>query len=537
MGAADCVDNAAGKEEWHVVLAHEFTRVGEDAAAILDRIDPKELPFVQMQVRLDWSQARRRIVGWDPAKRIVKTDCFGGRPRHSQYHWCDRSAVRFENVRTGFTEPGEWFCDDLAGKVLYRLRDGETAATLRAVAPARKLSKLLAMDGTHDIVFENLVFAYSDAPQAKGDDPAKHNQTWQGQSAGGYDAAVSVYRGRNVVFRKCRVEHSGNYGFRIGDGCQCVTLDRCETFDTGAGGVWLGADRIYPDIPNRSRRVIREMYPESCASNVVADCTFREGGRFQPEGTGVFVTHASDNVITHNLIDDFYYSGITVGYTWGYGGSPSQRNEISFNRISRLGQHELSDMGGIYTLATSFGTVVSNNVISEVFGYDTAAWGLYADEGSEGIVFENNVVSHTEFGGVNQHYGSGCVVRNNIVAYNDARGCLSTARREAMGVPSSLHVVGNIFYTHKGPLACSGATGVDGVWAHNVWWKEGGPAKDDFDLRSAEEFLASGRAYGDVVADPLFVDAKNGDFRLKPDSPALKLGFREWDFNQAGPRP
>ena len=524
--------NSSGKEEWRVAYAREYTRVREDAAAVLDHVDPKDLPFVQMQVRLDWSQARRRIVGWDSAKRLVKTECFGGRSRHEQYRWCDRSEIRFENVRAGFTDPGEWFCDDRAGKILYRLRPGETAATLRADAPVGKLSKLVLLDGAHDIVFENLTFAYADAPQAKGDDPKKHNQTWQSQSAGTYDASVSVYRGQNVIFRNCRVEHSGNYGFRVGDGCRGVRIERCETFDTGAGGVWLGADALYPDRAHRSRRIIREMYPESCASNVIADCTFREGGRFQPEGTAVFVTHASDNIVTHNLIEDFYYSGITVGYTWGYAGSPSQRNEISFNRISRIGQEELFDLAGIYTLATSYGTVISNNVISEVGGN-----GIYMDEGSEGILIENNLVTHIDECGAFMHFGAGCTFRNNIFAFNRKWGLAWASKREAIKVPSSIDFLCNVFYTEEAPLIGERTLGVSGVRVHNVWWNPKGTGQKDFDGHSAEWYLENGRSIGDVVADPLFVDAKNGDFRLKPDSPALKLGFKEWEASLAGPRP
>lgn len=525
--------NAAGV----VTYAKERTRLNEDAAAVLDAVAPDDLPYVQLQVRLDWTQARRRVVGWDRATREVLTEAFGGKPRDANNRWCERAALRFENVRAAFVEPGEWFYDAKAGKILYRLRPGETAATLRAVAPANRLSKLLTLDGTHDVRFEGFTFEYADAPQGGvADDPRKNNQTYRSQSAGTYDATVEARYAARVEFVRCRVARSGNYAFRLADGCRHVALRRCETWDTGAGGVWIGSAKMHFPGGKVCRRRVAPSEPAACAFNVVEDCRFRHGGRFNPEGTAVFVTHASDCRIEHNEIDDWYYSGITVGYTWGYSGSVAQRNVIAFNRISRLGQRELSDMGGIYTLATSFGTVVSNNVISEVFGYDTAAWGLYADEGSEGIVFENNVVSHTEFGGMNQHYGSGCVVRNNIIAYNDARGCLSVSRREAMGVPSNLHVTGNIFYTHKGPLICRGAMAVDGIWAHNVWWKEGGTGPEDFDGRSAEAYLASGRAYGDVVADPIFVDAKNGDFRLRPDSPALKLGFREWDTSLAGPR-
>ena len=40
-----------------------------------------------------------------------------------------------------------------------------------------------------------------------------------------------------------------------------------------------------------------------------------------------------------------------------------------------------------------------------------------------------------------------------------------------------------------------------------------------------------------VLADPLFVDPRHGDFRLRPGSPALALGFVPFDVSQCGPRP
>ena len=39
-----------------------------------------------------------------------------------------------------------------------------------------------------------------------------------------------------------------------------------------------------------------------------------------------------------------------------------------------------------------------------------------------------------------------------------------------------------------------------------------------------------------LAVDPLFVDPANGDFRLKPDSPALKLGFAPIDLSKIGLR-
>ncbi|HPS07836.1 MAG TPA: NosD domain-containing protein, partial [Kiritimatiellia bacterium] len=52
-----------------------------------------------------------------------------------------------------------------------------------------------------------------------------------------------------------------------------------------------------------------------------------------------------------------------------------------------------------------------------------------------------------------------------------------------------------------------------------------------------ESWQMAGADTHSVVADPLFVDAEHGDFTLKPDSPALKLGFEPIPFREIGPYP
>ena len=42
--------------------------------------------------------------------------------------------------------------------------------------------------------------------------------------------------------------------------------------------------------------------------------------------------------------------------------------------------------------------------------------------------------------------------------------------------------------------------------------------------------------YESVEADPLFVDPENGDYTLKPESPAFALGFKPFDWKSCGPR-
>jgi hypothetical protein len=66
------------------------------------------------------------------------------------------------------------------------------------------------------------------------------------------------------------------------------------------------------------------------------------------------------------------------------------------------------------------------------------------------------------------------------------------------------------------------------------------PGKPSTQLVTRREALAAGGAVAIglslPIADPLFVDPAGGDFSLKPDSPAIKLGFKPIDINTAGPR-
>ena len=78
---------------------------------------------------------------------------------------------------------------------------------------------------------------------------------------------------------------------------------------------------------------------------------------------------------------------------------------------------------------------------------------------------------------------------------------------------------------------------------YNLFYCPTGPLQADFHaektMRTFEEWkqLYNNRYdQHSVVADPLFVDPENHDYTLRPESPALKLGFEPIDVAAIGLR-
>lgn len=521
------------------VSFRETVALTNAAAAALAAVPADELQYAQMCVVHKWSFARRVLRGVSKTADGIVVETTSPRGQTGWQKWNERETlVHFENARSAFDAPGEWFYDAKAGRVLYRPRLGEDMARAVVVAPSSKVSRLVEFRGepdggayVHDVRFENLEFAYSDAP-SEGNGPT---ESWQHQAASGFDGAVTAEGVRRLAWKNCRFRHTGNYALRFNDGCTSNRIENCLLEDLGAGGVWMGARQGYVAKGEAlTRRVIANLAPRSTAFNVIENCTIRGGGRFNPEGTGVAYTHVSDSKVVHCDIHDMFYTGVSVGWTWGFRGSVAQRNEIAFNRIYDLGKGVMSDMGGVYTLGTSFGTKVHDNVIHDVWAYSYGGWALYTDEGSEGVTMERNLCWNTTDGGFHQHYGTGCVIRNNVFAWNRKLGAVRMARQVVQGVPCTLHFVNNVVVVREGPLVGLGPRGVGGVWANNLWYDYSGkPVMDGLDWAA---WVASGKETGGVYADPQFVDADANDFRLRPSSPAFATGFKTWDWSKAGVR-
>ena len=169
----------------------------------------------------------------------------------------------------------------------------------------------------------------------------------------------------------------------------------------------------------------------------------------------------------------------------------------------------------MYTLGLAQGTTVSNNVIHDVYSYDRygrGGWGLYNDEGSSGIVLENNLVYRVKTGTYHQHYGRENIVRNNILAYS-MDGQIQRSRVEEH---LSFTFANNLVLWDSGPLIAAGNVNDDKVkFESNLYFDASGKPVDFQGLTLAQR-QAKGWDQGSIVEDPQFVDPAHGDFHLKP---------------------
>jgi hypothetical protein len=188
-------------------------------------------------------------------------------------------------------------------------------------------------------------------------------------------------------------------------------------------------------------------------------------------------------------------------------------------------------MGGIYCLGIAPGTQLRYNLIHDVLSYAYGGWGLYTDEGSTGILMENNVVYRVKDGAFHQHYGRDNVVRNNVLALSATYGQIRRSREEGH---NSFTVERNILYSDGVPMLGGNWSNGNYRFDSNCYWDASGQAPTFPGNLTLAQWQAKGYDAHSVIADPKFVDPATFNFDLQPDSPALKLGFQPIDTRQIG---
>ena len=229
---------------------------------------------------------------------------------------------------------GEFYVDALGGRVLLRTAAGDDPSGDEVVLAGP--SELLRLEGTaaapvKGVTFSNVSFAHTAVETA----PLLAGASGQ---SGDFlrAAAVHVRYAEGVVLEGCSLSGTGGYAFWAEEGARGAALRRCAASDLGGGAVRLGSSA---DVTSTGHEVV--------------DCVLADGGKVWQEGCGVLAQKVSDVSIRHNEIARFRYTGVSTGWTWGYGPTIVSNVTTSFNHLHDFGLGYLSDMGCVYTLGPS----------------------------------------------------------------------------------------------------------------------------------------------------------------------------------------
>lgn len=253
--------------------------------------------------------------------------------------------------------------------------------------------------------------------------------------------------------------------------------------------------------------------------------------------------------MAHNDISGWCEWAITLGWSWGYFPVQNARdNIVAYNDVHHYGGSPLANHSALYAMGVQPGTVFHHNRIRD--NLSPRSNGIILDAGAAAMRVEYNIVHNVQGVGLVCNFNNfGHIIQNNVFA-------LCGLAMTRSGDPGPLDSTGaayrNIFYyqSDRGQRLFEPDpwSNYDMVLDYNLYYDASGkPPKflgfefEPWKAQSAEHWKKMEKGQGldchSLVADPMFVDPEKGDLRLKPESPALKLGFRQLDLSTVGVRP
>ncbi len=390
------------------------------------------------------------------------------------------------NVRQGMNEPGQWYLDRTAGRVVYWPHPGQDMNKAQVLAPAvESILRIRGQGGrpVRDVTVRGLVLSVTNTPLVAG-----------GFGAGKFPGAVEIAQAENCTLVGLEIANVAGQGVRASN-VKSLAIEGCHVHDTGACGLKFSGECLVRT--NHVHRVGR-IYPSAIA--VWGD------GR-----------HGQVCRIEHNTVHDTPYTAIACG---------GEDHRVESNRIFRAMQ-VLHDGAGIY-ITFCKRIVLRGNFIHDILdtgGYGASAY--YLDEQAEDCLVEGNLSlrvarpSHNHMARKNTLRGNVFVcegdamltfprssdyrLENNVVV---AKGTIRITRPEAIAAAND-----NVLFSRAGK--------VEGI------------KLDDYRQAAARPIPACA---GWLPVDPRLTAYESGRVEFAPTGPAAKLKLPAIDVSRAGCR-
>ena len=190
-----------------------------------------------------------------------------------------------------------------------------------------------------------------------------------------------------------------------------------NTFANTANGIVLtgsSGNLVLNNALNRSAQSAVEA-KDGSDGNTFASNSIDGTGAIGQSGGGFFLHGASNNTITHNLVQNT--AGVGIGIENWDATTINVGNTVSYNVVRNTSTRS-EDSGAIYILGRSHvdtKAVVANNLV-DTTGASGAGHtiGIYLDDSTTGVTVRDNVVTGLGTHGVEIHGGDDITVTNNI---------------------------------------------------------------------------------------------------------------------------
>lgn len=317
------------------------------------------------------------------------------------------------------------------------------------------------------------------------------------QACARFNGAIEINGVSKIM--NCTFDHTTNHAIKLLNNAHDCVISNNNFRELGCSSIAIGY------VPLDFKKTI----PTVCPDNVLFDNNvIVSPARIYAGACGVTVFYGSNYRISHNVICDTYYTGITTGYTWTSAVNANKKGVIENNLLDLIGVgvQALFDGGAFYNLGNSNGLVIRNNIITNVYGdFESVEKldGIFCDESSANIRVENNLFFHCgKFYRFNRNINN-VLIRNNIFVDD-----IISVSTKTLGI-----VTNNIFIFNYAPTVSSSI-------AYNIWYKADGT---DVDITWDSN---------PTKGNP-FVDYKNKDYRIANTSLIGAIAFKPFEPNLA----
>jgi hypothetical protein len=446
-----------------------------------------------------------------------------------------------ENIFEELDAPGEWYLNSKTHTLYYYPPSGLDLK--HAAVEATRLRTLVEFRGdqAHPVrwlILRGLVFRQAARTVMDTKEPLLRSD-W------------AIYRGGAIFFNgaeDCTLEDSfidqvgGNAVF-VNNYNRRVAIRGTQIAKAGASGICFVGDPQAARSPlfnysqthrleelDRAPGPKTDNYPADC---LVDNCLIHLTGRVEKQTAGVEIDLAQNITIRHCSIYDMPRAGINIG-DGCWGGHVIEFCDV-FDTVKETGDHGsfnswgrdrywLPNGGQVNTRVRQVPDLPFLDAVKPVIMRNNRwrcdhGWDIDLDDGSSNYIITNNLCLH---GGLKNREGYRRIVENNII------------------VDSAYYP--QVWFANSGD-----------VFARNIVWRDYDPAVMyrppwglEMDYNLVQDYAAetnapaarlqkqSGRDEHSIIADAQFMDPAHGDYRVKPGSPALALGFANFPTDQFG---